>query len=72
MSSHDRSMITVAGLMGAGILGEPLQAHLQLGKLHGITKEEIVDEVTQLAFYTGWPKAWAAFGKIREVYGVGR
>lgn len=33
-------------------------------------KEEVVDEITQLAFYTGWPKAWAAFGMVKEVYAV--
>ena len=40
-----------------------------LGKEHGITKEEAVEIVTQLAFYCGWPKAWSAFPLIQEVYG---
>lgn len=70
LSPHDRSMITIAGLMGANVLDNSFKAHLQMGKAHGITKEEIVDEITQLAFYTGWPKAWAAFGLVKEVYGV--
>ena len=70
LSPHDRSMITIAGLMGANMMGSAFHAHLQMGKAHGMTKEEVVDEITQLAFYTGWPKAWAAFGMVKEVYAV--
>lgn len=39
------------------------------GKNHGITRQEAVEMVTQLAFYCGWPKAWSTFPLIREVYG---
>ena len=46
-----------------------LKAHLQLGKEHGLTKEEVVAEITHLAFYAGWPKAWSAFNLAKEVYG---
>lgn len=71
LSPYDRSMITIAGLMGANMLTSAFKSHLEMGKAHGITKEELVDEITQLAFYTGWPKAWAAFGMAKEVYGQG-
>ena len=63
-----RSMITIAALMGAGIFDESLTGHLQTGKQNGITKKEIVALVTQLAFYTGWPKGWSAFAKVAEIY----
>ena len=33
-----------------------------------ITKDEIVEIITQLAFYTGWPKAWSAFSLVEEIY----
>ena len=46
-----------------------LKSHLVLGKEHGITKQEVVEIVTQLAFYCGWPKAWSTFPMIQEVYG---
>lgn len=46
-----------------------LKSHLILGKEHGITKEEVIEIVTQLAFYSGWPKAWSTFPLIEEVYG---
>ena len=68
LSAHDRSMITIACLMTSGDFPQ-LKAHLQLGKEHGLTKEEVVAEITHLAFYAGWPKAWSAFNLAKEVYG---
>ncbi|MEY8265284.1 carboxymuconolactone decarboxylase family protein [Lachnospiraceae bacterium 64-25] len=67
LSARDRSMITIAALFSAGLYLR-LKSHLVLGKEHGITKEEAVEIVTQLAFYCGWPKAWSTFELIREVY----
>ena len=68
LSARDRSMVTIAALFSAGLYPQ-LKSHLALGKEHGITKEEAVEIVTQLAFYCGWPKAWSTFPLIREVYG---
>lgn len=71
LSLRDRSMITIAALMAQGLFTQ-LKSHFILGKEHGITKEEAVEIVTQLAFYCGWPKAWSAFGLIEEVYQDGK
>ena len=68
LSPRDRSMITIAALFSAGLYPQ-LKSHLALGKEHGITKEEAVEIVTQLAFYCGWPKAWSTFPMIAEVWG---
>ena len=68
LSLHDRSIATISGLMGAGVTGFPLKAHLEMGKKHGITKDEMVEMITQLGFYAGWPKAWAAFRMAKDVY----
>lgn len=68
LSSRDRSMITISALMAQGLYPQ-LKSHIILGREHGITKEEVVEIVTQLAFYCGWPKAWSAFSIIEEVYG---
>ena len=65
---HDRSLITVAALMGAGILDTSLRGHMERAKANGVTKAEMVEIITQLAFYTGWPKAWEAFAQAMEVY----
>ena len=52
LSPRDRSMITIAALFSAGLYPQ-LKANLQMGKAHGITKQEAVEIVTQLAFYCG-------------------
>ncbi len=70
LSLRDRSMITISALMAQGLFPQ-LKSHLIMGKKHGVTKEEVVEIVTQLAFYTGWPKAWSTFPLIAEVYGDG-
>lgn len=68
LNLRDRSMITIASLMTSGSFPQ-LKAHFQMGKAHGITKDEAVEIVTHLAFYAGWPKAWSAMALIKEVYG---
>ena len=67
LSLRDRSMITISALMTGGLFPQ-LKSHFILGKKHGITKEEAIEIVTQLAFYSGWPKAWSAFEILQEVY----
>ena len=68
LSPRDRSMVTIAALFSAGLYPQ-LKSHLAIGKEHGVTKTEVVEIVTQLAFYCGWPKAWNTFPLIEEVYG---
>ena len=68
LSLHDRSIVTVSALVGAGIFTSALQHHIANAKNHGVTKAEMVEIITQLGFYAGWPKAWAAFGMAKEVY----
>lgn len=68
LSPRDRSMITVAALMTSGILDSSLKFHIANAKKNGVSKEEMAEMLTQLAFYAGWPKAWAAFRMAKEVY----
>jgi 4-carboxymuconolactone decarboxylase len=68
LSVRDRSLITIAALFSAGQFPQ-LKSHLALGKAHGVTRQEAVEAITQLAFYCGWPKAWSALPLVREVYG---
>lgn len=68
LSLHDRSMVTCAALMAQGLFPQ-LESHIALAKKNGVTRDEMVEIVTQLAFYAGWPKAWSAFGIVRKVYG---
>ena len=67
LSAHDRSMITCASLLTQG--APQLEAHLKIAQQNGVTKEEIVELITHLAFYAGWPKAWSAFALAKEIYG---
>ncbi len=64
---RDRSMITVAALISGGNF-EQLRHHLNLAKTNGVTKEEISEVITHLAFYVGWPKAWSDFNIAKEVF----
>ena len=68
LSLRDRSLITIAALFSAGLYPQ-LKSHIELGKEHGLKKDELVEVVTQLAFYCGWPKAWQTFPMIEEIYG---
>lgn len=68
LSLHDRSLITISILLGKGIVDASFRSHLELGKKHGITREEIAALLTQAAFYAGWPNAWAGFRMAKEVW----
>lgn len=48
---------------------EQLPFHMITAKKNGLTKKEVSEGITQLAFYVGWPKAWSAFAVAKEVYG---
>ncbi len=68
LSARDRSLAVIVALFSAGQFPQ-LRSHIALGREHGLTKEEVVEVVTQLAFYCGWPKAWSTFPLIDEIYG---
>ncbi|WP_196604543.1 carboxymuconolactone decarboxylase family protein [Pectinatus haikarae] len=68
LSLHDRSLITISALIGSGVTDSSLKYHIQTAKQNGVTKDEMVEMLTQLGFYAGWPKAWAAFRMAKEVY----
>lgn len=68
LSLHDRSIVTVSALVASGVTDSSLKYHIQSAKEHGVTKAEMAEIITQLGFYGGWPKAWAAFGYAKEVY----
>lgn len=68
LSLHDRSLITISALVASGVIDSSLKYHIQTAKTNGVTKDEMVEAITQLGFYAGWPKAWAAFRMAKEVY----
>lgn len=68
LSLRDRSLVTVTALIAQGITDSSLLHHLQNAKKNGITRTEIAETITHVAFYAGWPKAWAAFRLAKEVW----
>ena len=72
LSLHDRSIVTVSALVASGVIDSSLKFHIQSAKKNGVTKDEMVEIITQLGFYAGWPKAWAAFNMAKEVYAEGK
>jgi 4-carboxymuconolactone decarboxylase len=67
LSKRDRSLITVAALIALN-RPEQLRSHLQRARENGVTKDEVVEVITHLAFYTGWPNAINAVPIARETF----
>lgn len=63
-----RCIITVVALMAQGITDSSMKHHLQNAKANGVSKAEIAAVITHVAFYAGWPKAWAVFNLAKEVW----
>jgi len=67
LSKRDRSLITVASLVALNRT-EQLRFHLRRALDNGATKDEIVELITHLAFYSGWPTAMSAMLVAKEVF----
>lgn len=63
-----RSIVTITALISKGITDSSLKYHLSTARANGVTKTEMAEILTHLAFYAGWPNAWAAFRMAKEVY----
>ena len=63
-----RSIVTVSALIGKGIVDSSLKYHLESARSNGVTRTEMSELLTHIAFYAGWPNAWAAFRMAKEVY----
>jgi 4-carboxymuconolactone decarboxylase len=67
LSPRDRSLVTVAALTTAGNT-EQLAHHLGLARRNGATEAELIEAITHLAFYAGWPRAMSAMTVARQVF----
>ena len=63
-----RSIVTITSLVSKGLIDSSFAYHLQTAKKNGVTKWEMAALLTHVAFYAGWPNAWAAFRMAKEVY----
>ena len=67
LSKRDRSLVTVAALIAMN-RPDQLRSHLVRARQNGLTQEELIETITHLAFYAGWPNAVTAVGVAREVF----
>ena len=67
LSPRDRSLVTVSALIAMN-RPDQLRSHMALARRNGVTEAELVEAVTQLAFYAGWPNAVTAVGVAREAF----
>ena len=67
LSKRDRSLITVAALVA---LNRPDQLRFHLGRAveNGVKEQELVETITHLAFYSGWPNAMSAMTIAKELF----
>ena len=67
LSKRDRSLVTVSALIAMN-RPDQLRSHLALARQNGLTEEQLIEAITHLAFYSGWPNAVTAVGVAREVF----
>jgi len=67
LSPRDRSLVTVTALVTNGNTGQ-LTFHLALAKKNGVTESELIETITHLAFYTGWPQAMSAMAIAKQAF----
>ncbi|HJT89166.1 MAG TPA: carboxymuconolactone decarboxylase family protein [Bryobacteraceae bacterium] len=67
LSKRDRSLITVSALIALNRT-EQLRFHLQRAEENGVSREELVELMTHLAFYSGWPAAVSAVMVANDVF----
>lgn len=67
LSRRERSLITVSSLITGGNI-QQLKSHLDLAKQNGLAEEELIEVMTHLAFYAGWPKAMSAITVAKELF----
>ncbi|MEK1874434.1 MAG: carboxymuconolactone decarboxylase family protein, partial [Rhizobium altiplani] len=67
LSKRDRSLVTISALIA---LNRPDQfkSHIRLGLQNGLSKDEIVETITHMAFYSGWPSAVSSVAIAKEVF----
>jgi 4-carboxymuconolactone decarboxylase len=66
LSKRDRSLITCAALVATG-KSEQMNFHFPRALENGVTPDELIELITHLAFYVGWPNAMSAVRKAKEL-----
>ena len=66
LSLKMRSILTVTALVSKGLIDSSFQYHAMTAKKNGVTKTEMAEILTHLAFYVGWPNTWSAFRVVKD------
>jgi 4-carboxymuconolactone decarboxylase len=67
LSPRDRSLVTVAALIAGGNT-EQLPGHLNRARENGLSETELVEVITHLAFYAGWPREMSAIRVAKDIF----
>lgn len=67
LSKRDRSLVTCAALIAMGKT-EQLSRHFPRAVENGVTKDELAELITHMAFYSGWPSASSAVMLFNDVF----
>jgi 4-carboxymuconolactone decarboxylase len=67
LSKRDRSLATISALIAMN-RPDQLRSHIGRARDNGVTQEEIIESITHLAFYAGWPSAVTAISVAKEVF----
>jgi 4-carboxymuconolactone decarboxylase len=67
LSKRDRSLVTITALIALRA-SEQLPFHMKRGIENGLTQEEIIELITHMAFYSGWPSAMSAIAVAKKVF----
>lgn len=67
LSKRDRSLITVAALVALNRT-QQLDFHLKFALRNGVAENELIEAITHLAFYSGWPTAMSAMTLAKDIF----
>jgi 4-carboxymuconolactone decarboxylase len=67
LSPRDRSLVTVSALIAMN-RPDQLRSHIARARDNGVTEGELIETITHLAFYAGWPSAVTAIGVARDIF----
>ena len=67
LSKRDRSLVTCAALVAMGRT-EQMDFHFPNAIKNGVTQEQLVEMITHLAFYVGWPNAMSAINRAKDLF----
>jgi 4-carboxymuconolactone decarboxylase len=67
LAPRDRSLVTISALVANGQVAQ-LTGHIPIGMNNGLTQTEIVEAITHLAFYVGWPNVFSAMPVAKDVF----